>query len=125
MHRLPGIRILRTPARQTFATAAGGAGPNAAGGATNRTTSRPSRLGGKPVLSLDHFLQRRRALALYRTIVRGTRQISDATTRVETLQYARGEFERHRGVTDLTHIRYLISTGKTEWENTERYIGGM
>lgn len=82
-------------------------------------------------------------LALYRTIVRGTRQISDPTTRAETLRFARDEFERHREVTDLvrgpfnfwvrtewstnlqTHIRYLISTGKTEWENTERYISGM
>ncbi|CAK7221262.1 hypothetical protein SBRCBS47491_004468 [Sporothrix bragantina] len=118
MHRLAGIRSATTAAYRTFATAAGSAG--SAG-----KPSRPSRLGGKPALSLEHFLQRGRALALYRTIVRGTRQISDPTTRTETLRFAREEFERHRGVTDLTHIRYLISTGKTEWENTERYIGGM
>ncbi|CAK7206806.1 hypothetical protein SEUCBS139899_009612 [Sporothrix eucalyptigena] len=113
MHRLAGIR-LATPVCRTYATAAGtGSG------------SRPSRLGRKPTLSLEHFLQRGRALALYRTIVRGARQITDETTRRETLRFAREEFERHRGVTDLSHIRYLISTGKTEWENTERYIGGM
>lgn len=28
-------------------------------------------------------------------------------------------------LTGQTHIRYLISTGKTEWQATERYIGGM
>lgn len=142
MPHLAGLRLALRPssvsvftppaASRTFATA-GSAGP-----------IRTSRLGGKTALSLEHFLQRSRALALYRTIVRGTRQISDPTTRTETLRFAREEFERHREVTDLvcplstyncnwsvqctnvqTHIRYLISTGKTEWENTERYIGGM
>ncbi|CAK7221217.1 hypothetical protein SCUCBS95973_004419 [Sporothrix curviconia] len=131
MHRLAGIRLATTPAYRAFATAAsssaGSAGKPGSSGSSGSSGSaaRPSRLGGKPALSLEHFLQRGRALALYRTIVRGTRQISDATTRAETLRFARDEFERHRGVTDLTHIRYLISTGKTEWENTERYIGGM
>ncbi|KAL1892782.1 hypothetical protein Sste5346_006865 [Sporothrix stenoceras] len=122
MNRIAGLwlslRSSSVPAHasfisRTYATA-GSAGP-----------IRTSRLGGKTALSLEHFLQRSRALALYRTIVRGTRQISDPTTRAETLRFAREEFERHREVTDLTHIRYLISTGKTEWENTERYIGGM
>lgn len=80
-----------------------------------------SRLGG--TLSLDQFLQRARVLALYRRIVRGTRRINDPTTRAETRQFARGEFEHHRNVTDLAHIRYLVSVGKTEWENMERYIG--
>ncbi|CAK7242367.1 MAG: hypothetical protein STHCBS139747_003855 [Sporothrix thermara] len=129
MHSRAGIRPATIAAvYRAFATAAGSAGGKTGGG-------RPARRlldggGGssgskKPALSLEHFLQRGRALALYRTIVRGSRQISDATTRAETLRFAREEFERHRGVTDLTHIRYLISTGKTEWENTERYIGGM
>ncbi|KIH87676.1 hypothetical protein SPBR_05392 [Sporothrix brasiliensis 5110] len=124
MHRLAGLRLaIRTisvsfsvpvSSTATRAYATGAAGP-----------IRTSRIGGKTTLSLEHFLQRSRALALYRTIVRGTRQISDPTTRAETRRFAREEFERHRGVTDLTHIRYLISTGKTEWQNTERYIGGM
>ncbi|KAK7983249.1 Nop10 family nucleolar RNA-binding protein [Apiospora arundinis] len=82
-----------------------------------------SRLGA--TLSLDHFLQRTKVLALYRTILRGTGHIKDATTKAETRSFARAEFERHRGVTDLGHIRYLLSTGKTEWETMERYIGGM
>ncbi|KAI1341185.1 hypothetical protein F5Y15DRAFT_377177 [Xylariaceae sp. FL0016] len=87
-------------------------------------TSPPkSRLG--TTLSLDHFLQRGRALSLYRDVLRGTARISDPNTRRETRGFARAEFERHRHVTDLGHIRYLLSTGKTEWEGMERYIGGL
>lgn len=78
-----------------------------------------------PTLSLDHFLQRSRVLALYRTILRGTKNIQDTQTRDETRKFARDEFERHRGVTDISHIRYLLSTGKTEWEAMERYVGSM
>ncbi|KAH6657912.1 complex 1 protein [Truncatella angustata] len=84
---------------------------------------RGTRLG--KALSLDHFLQRSRVLSLYRTILRGTKQISDRGTRAETRSFARAEFERHRDVTDLGHIRYLLSTGKTEWENMEKYVAGM
>ncbi|WDK21699.1 complex 1 protein [Colletotrichum graminicola] len=92
---------------------------------------------GKKALSLDHvrkrkhispqsqFLQRSRAISLYREIIRGTRRIADPNTRAESRRFAREEFERHRGVTDLGHIRYLISTGKTEWQGMERYVDGM
>ncbi|KAG6014960.1 hypothetical protein E4U41_004725 [Claviceps citrina] len=76
-------------------------------------------------LSLDHFLQRRRVLAFYRTILRGTRPIRDARARTETRRFVRDEFERRRGVADVNHIRYLLSTGKTEWEGMQRYIDGM
>jgi len=38
---------------------------------------------------------------------------------------ARDEFERNRNVTDITQIRYLISTGKTQWDSMERYIDGL
>jgi hypothetical protein len=47
------------------------------------------------------FLQRSKVLALYRTILRGTKRIDDSGTRTETRKFARDEFERHRGVTDL------------------------
>jgi len=80
---------------------------------------------GKKALSLDHFLQRSRAISLYREIIRGTRRIADPNTRAESRRFAREEFERHRDVTDLGHIRYLISTGKTEWQGMERYVDGM
>ncbi|KAK3690129.1 hypothetical protein B0T22DRAFT_481307 [Podospora appendiculata] len=102
---------------RTYATATGTAR------ATGGSPPRSSRLGA--TLSLDHFLLRARVLSLYRTIIRGTRRIQDPTTRAETRRFAREEFERRRGVTDLGHIRYLLSTGKTEWESMERYIDGM
>ncbi|TVY50714.1 LYR motif-containing protein 2, partial [Lachnellula cervina] len=61
---------------------------------------RPSRFTAGTV-SLDHFLQRGRALALWRTIVRGCRNISDKGTREETLRFAREEFRRNKDVRDL------------------------
>ncbi|KOS19589.1 LYR motif-containing protein 2 [Escovopsis weberi] len=76
-------------------------------------------------LSLDHFLQRARVLALYRTILRSTGHIKDPALKAETRKYARDEFERHRNVKDLSHIRYLLSTGKTEWDSMERYVTGL
>lgn len=36
--------------------------------------------------------------------------------------FARGEFERNKFVHDLGHIRYLISTGKTQFDSMKRYI---
>jgi len=37
--------------------------------------------------------------------------------------FARREFERNRGVSDLGHVRYLVSTGKAELERVERAVG--
>ncbi|KAI2238729.1 hypothetical protein LOZ13_003691, partial [Ophidiomyces ophidiicola] len=48
--------------------------------------------------------------------------IPPSTTRNELKQFARQEFERNKSVTDLTHIRYLISTGKAEFDYMRRYI---
>ncbi|KAF4504265.1 hypothetical protein G6O67_008438 [Ophiocordyceps sinensis] len=76
-------------------------------------------------LSLHHFLQRAKVVAFYRAILRATGRIAHAPTRAETRKLARDEFERHRHVKDLSHIRFLMSTGKTEWERVERNIGGM
>lgn len=97
-------------------------------------------------LTILKFIQRTRVISFYRTILRGTKHIADAQTKAESRRYARDEFERHRNVTDLvcgadspfhlnyapritnmsqSHIRYLLSTGKTEWEGMERYVGGM
>jgi len=76
-------------------------------------------------ISLDHFLQRGRALSLWRTIVRGSRRIADPNSREEILRFARDEFKRNKEVKDITQIRYLISTGKTQWESMERYIEGL
>ena len=67
----------------------------------------------RPLLSLQHFLLRSRALALYRTVLRVTAR-GDSSFRDEMRLYARGEFERRREEVDLRTIRYLISTGKAE-----------
>ncbi|KAF7913904.1 uncharacterized protein EAF01_000310 [Botrytis porri] len=105
-----------------------------------------SKLG--PTVSLDHFLQRSKALSLYRRILRDCRRIPDAGSREETRRFVRDDFERNRGVTDLvgliplclledvlswsrdgenwrSQIKYLIGTGKTQWEGMERYITGI
>lgn len=38
--------------------------------------------------------------------------------------YAREEFERSREITDLTRIRYLLSTGRAEWVRLRGMFGG-
>ncbi|KAJ5532357.1 hypothetical protein N7504_009420 [Penicillium tannophilum] len=83
--------------------------------------SQPSKL-KKPAISLDHFIQRQRVLALWREIVRALNKIPPSTTRSELHSYARQEFERHRDVKDVPHIRYLLSTGKAEFDTMRRYI---
>ncbi|KAL3426858.1 LYR motif-containing protein 2 [Phlyctema vagabunda] len=76
-------------------------------------------------ISLDHFLQRGKAISLWRTILRDSRRIADANTRKETIDFARVEFKRNMHVTDISQIRYLIGTGKTQWDGMERYIDGL
>ncbi|KAF2003519.1 hypothetical protein P154DRAFT_94853 [Amniculicola lignicola CBS 123094] len=78
----------------------------------------PSRLRarGKSPIGLDHFIQRQRVLALWKNILRTTASISDASTKKDMRQFARAEFEQHKDVTDLGHIRYLISFGKTQFD---------
>ncbi|PVH84090.1 hypothetical protein DL98DRAFT_454187 [Cadophora sp. DSE1049] len=89
----------------------------------SQARKRPTRL--ESTISLDHFLQRSKALSLWRSIVRGCKKISDPSTKAETLRFAKEEFVRNKGVKDITQIRYLISTGKTQWEIMERYIDGL
>ncbi|PLB38718.1 LYR motif-containing protein 2 [Aspergillus candidus] len=81
----------------------------------------PSKL-KKPAVSLDHFIQRQRVLGLWREIVRALHKIPPSSTRDELHNYARHEFERRRDITDLQHIRYLLSTGKAEFDTMRRYI---
>ncbi|KAL9138158.1 MAG: hypothetical protein Q9175_000629 [Cornicularia normoerica] len=80
--------------------------------ASTRSSRLPS---SKPPLSLDHFLLRQRVLSLYRTTVRACHKIPPPT-REEMKKYAREEFEQHKAVEDLRKIRYLLSTGKAEFE---------
>ena len=93
--------------------------------ATSTPSERQSRFPKNKVpLSLDHFLIRHRVLALYRSIVRGCLEIP-SPTKEEMRIYAREEFERHRDVEDLRKIRYLLSTGKAEFDRLRGQIGGM
>jgi len=82
----------------------------------------PSHLPRKAFLGLDHFLQRQRVLAFYRTIVRATNKIPVSSTREEMKSFAREEFERNKGVEDLRHVRYLVSTGKDQFKTMQRYV---
>ncbi|KAJ5764519.1 hypothetical protein N7533_003200 [Penicillium manginii] len=70
---------------------------------------RPASKLRKPAVSLDHFIQRQRTLTFWREIVRALHKIPPSSTRDELHSYARQEFERHREVSDLGHIRYLLS----------------
>jgi len=38
--------------------------------------------------------------------------------------YAREEFEQHREVTELRQVKYLLSTGKAEFERLRGQVGG-
>ncbi|KAF2427546.1 hypothetical protein EJ08DRAFT_352696 [Tothia fuscella] len=75
-----------------------------------------------PLLGLDHFLQRKKTIALWRDIVRAINKIPPSSTRDEMRSFARGEFGRYKDVTDIGHIRYLISSGKTQFDSMRRYI---
>ena len=75
--------------------------------------------------SLDHFIQRQKALNLWRDILRATTKIKDEQTRAEMKAFARAEFERNRQMDDLTHIRYLISTGREQFSSMRRYVDEM
>lgn len=86
------------------------------------TISSGKDLKGKQFLTLEHFVQRARALSLWRDIVRALRKIPPSSTREEMRTFARAEFERNNNVYDLGHIRYLISTGKTQFDSMRRYI---
>lgn len=89
---------------------------------TYASTARRSRLPKAP-LSLDHFLLRQRVLGFYRTIVRSCFKLPGSTRR-EMIQYARGEFELRREETDLRKIRYLMSTGKADFDRLRGQMGG-
>ncbi|TQS35637.1 hypothetical protein Golomagni_03939 [Golovinomyces magnicellulatus] len=77
-------------------------------------------------LSLNHvctlFIQRTKVLSLYRHIIRSSRCILDLAKRREMIQYVRNEFERNREVEDLVRIRYLVSTGKADWERASQFM---
>jgi hypothetical protein len=60
------------------------------------------------ILTSPQFIQRQRALALWREIVRSTANIPDEGARKDMRQFARSEFEQHRNVTDLVGRNTII-----------------
>ncbi|RPD63034.1 hypothetical protein L226DRAFT_33508 [Lentinus tigrinus ALCF2SS1-7] len=65
-------------------------------------------------LTLKHFILKQRALNLYRQAIRATRSIPDKTTRSETIEWIRGEFERNRRLSDVAIIEDKIASGRRE-----------
>jgi hypothetical protein len=84
---------------------------------------KPSRLPSNkpPPPSLEAFIQRGRVLSLYRDILRNLFRIPKGK-REEPISYAKNEFARNKHITDITQIRYLVSTGKAEFDTMTRYI---
>jgi len=54
------------------------------------------------------FIQRQRALALWREIVRSTANIPEEGARKDMRQFARAEFEQQRSVTDIVSTSSAI-----------------
>ncbi|KAG4437188.1 hypothetical protein IFR05_007344 [Cadophora sp. M221] len=52
------------------------------------------------------FLQRTKALSLWRDIVRGCKKISDPSTRAETLRFSKEEFVRNKSVKDIVRLLF-------------------
>ncbi|KAI5818035.1 hypothetical protein BZA77DRAFT_308230 [Pyronema omphalodes] len=72
------------------------------------------------VPSLQHFIQRTRVLSLWRDILRATRK---SQGKQELRAWAKSEFVRNKNVQDLDHIKYLISTGRKEFNEMSNYLG--
>lgn len=93
---------------------------------TSKSTasSRPTRskIRSSQTLSLEHFLLRSRVLNLYRTILRAIYKIPDKDARRDPVAHAKSEFARNKDVRETAQIRYLVSTGKAEWDGMRRYI---
>lgn len=71
-----------------------------------------------PQYSLGAFLLRQRVIGLWRDIIRATHKIPKGSlTREEVRDFAKAEFERNKNVTETTKIRYLVSTGRTQFES--------
>lgn len=80
----------------------------------------------KPFLTLDRFIQRQRAIALYRAIIRATNQIpKKSSARAEIRDFARAEFERSRNVEDILAIRGFIGRGREEFEKARGFMEGL
>ena len=80
----------------------------------------------KSHLSLSDFLLRQRVLSLWRDIVRAVNKIpKESPTREEMKTFAREEFDRNKDVKDTTKIRYLVSTGRTQFDDMCKGFAGL
>ncbi|KAI9149824.1 hypothetical protein H9P43_010003 [Blastocladiella emersonii ATCC 22665] len=74
-------------------------------------------------MTLNHFILRSQALALYRNYLRHLKPLQDRGTRDEMRKWIRGEFERTRFETDTEKIRTLIANGRTELKRVVALVG--
>lgn len=74
------------------------------------STPRVSRFSA-PLLPLDFFINRSKALALYRAFIRATKGLGDADARRETVRWIRVDFERYREVIDSDKSKVLLALG--------------
>ncbi|KAI5477153.1 hypothetical protein MNV49_006809 [Pseudohyphozyma bogoriensis] len=85
-----------------------------------------------PVLPLDYFLNKAKALSLYRSFIRATRGLGDHRTRFDTVQWIRADFERNRHVVDSSktllglgnrQLKQLNSTGMLVGSEGDKWRG--
>jgi hypothetical protein len=79
----------------------------------------------KNTVSLEHFIQRTRVLSLYRNILRSLYRHMLPPQLHESVSHVKGEFMRNRNAREVERIRYLVSTGKAEWDGMRRGVEAM
>lgn len=114
--RIDLVSLLSNPTRSTMRT-------NLVALATHRA----SRFADKPPLPLDYFINRANALSLYRQFIRSTKSLGDRTSRWETVQWIRQDFERYRTVTESEKSKTLLALGQRQLKQlnaTGSLLGG-
>ncbi|EGE01708.1 hypothetical protein TEQG_08586 [Trichophyton equinum CBS 127.97] len=77
--------------------------------------ARPGSRLKSPPLNLDQFIIRQRVLSLWREILRSTKRIPNSSTKHELRSFARGEFERHKNVTDV--VCQKVHDVSSDWKD--------
>ncbi|POY76467.1 hypothetical protein BMF94_0668 [Rhodotorula taiwanensis] len=73
------------------------------------------------------FVNRTKALGLYRQFIRATKSLGDAQTRWETMAWIRNDFERNRHVVESEPCKTLLALGHRQLKqlgSTSSLIGG-
>lgn len=72
---------------------------------------------------LKYFILRSNALLIYREAFKFTYKIKDLSTRLETQQYIRFEFENNKNITDRKRIEYMLGSARKKLnEFKETYL---